>query len=82
MIYTRGKLPRKQKGVRALIIFSSRAPEGNGKIGTHFPEPEENKMEYVITIMFPRYSGSSGKSSLERGWILCGNARKGQFSPR
>ena len=57
--------------------------EGSGKIRTHtvFHDPEEKKRKETkrkgkgVTIM-SRDRGLIGKSSLERGWMLCGKARK------
>ena len=41
-----------------------------------FPEPEEEKKGEYRSPECSRDRWSSGKSSPEKGWILCGKARK------
>ena len=69
-------LPRKEdKALMTLHNICGRAPRVySDKICTHiyFPSPKENKRKGIgVTIMF-RDRGSFRRSSLKRGWILCG----------
>ena len=70
---------------RALIMYicGIGLPEGNGKIRTYFPSPKKRKETKGTRSHLAYWSqdrGSTGKSSIERGWIFCGKIRERSVS--
>ena len=72
----------REKGVVPLLLLyicGRPPPQGNGKARTHISKPEGRKKKRKkkgigVTVMLPR--GSNGKSSLQKGRILCEKVRK------
>ena len=80
----------REKGIGPLLVLHRRSMvgplEGSGKIRTHISRARKKKKKIGNRghHNVPEIGGQLEKSSLERGWILCGNAckRVRQFFPR